>query len=328
MAIVGFCFPALVSPVMGKEMAYPQKGSAGETLVMSRVNKITTDPPSIPLPTNGAIWNVVRNRICPFPGGRWNYSVRTNGDTFIGNKTYSKLDIPFYQADPASLTGCVSSQPGIYAGAFRQDSLQQKVYFIPPGNIRDTLLYDFSLAVGDTLKGYLGGSFATPYSVVSIDSVSIENGSYRKRWNLRLTGCPPTDVLEIVEGIGSMDGLISQHIPCFADVDWDALMCMSVGNVNQYLAPGQTSCNLITSHEFMESSRTFSLYPNPVTQNQLTASFTEKGSLTLFDARGRIVFQKANIQGTETLPVSLKSGFYFATIQTAKGRKSVKVVVE
>ena len=86
---------------------------------------------------------------------------------------------------------------------------------------------------------------------------------------------------------------------------------------------------IVTSAEKqLEQQLGVKLYPNPVTQNQLTASFTEKGSLTLFDARGRIVFQKANLLGTETLPVSLKSGFYFATIETAKGRKSVKVVVE
>ncbi len=70
------------------------------------------------------------------------------------------------------------------------------------------------------------------------------------------------------------------------------------------------------------------LYPNPVTQNRLTASFSDKGSLTLYDARGAIVFRKTGIQGTETIPVSLKSGFYFASIETPMGRKSVKVVVE
>lgn len=78
----------------------------------------------------------------------------------------------------------------------------------------------------------------------------------------------------------------------------------------------------------MEQELGVKLYPNPVTQSRLTASFSDKGSLTLFDARGAIVFRKTGILGIETIPVSLKSGFYFASVETTKGRKSVKLVVE
>lgn len=38
-----------------------------------------------------------------------------------------------------------------YAGAFRNDSLNKKVYFVKPGMLNDTLFYDFDLQLGDTL---------------------------------------------------------------------------------------------------------------------------------------------------------------------------------
>jgi len=69
------------------------------------------------------------------------------------------------------------------------------------------------------------------------------------------------------------------------------------------------------------------LYPNPVTQNQLTASFDKPGTLILYDAQGRVVYQKERIEGTETLPITLHSGFYMARIRTEKGNSVEKILV-
>jgi hypothetical protein len=38
--------------------------------------------------------------------------------------------------------------------------------------------------------------------------------------------------------------------------------------------------------------------------------------------------QKTKSEGTELLPVSLHRGMYYTAVETAKGRKCVKVVVE
>jgi hypothetical protein len=70
------------------------------------------------------------------------------------------------------------------------------------------------------------------------------------------------------------------------------------------------------------------LYPNPVTNNQLNINFAETAGLTLYDARGQVVYSKANLIGEHTLPVSLKRGMYVARIQSAGGSWSEKVVVE
>ena len=70
------------------------------------------------------------------------------------------------------------------------------------------------------------------------------------------------------------------------------------------------------------------LYPNPVTGQSLTAEFNTKGSLTLFNVQGQLVFEKQNIEGRQVLPIQLKTGFYMAQLRTEKGVSVVKVVVE
>jgi uncharacterized repeat protein (TIGR01451 family) len=70
------------------------------------------------------------------------------------------------------------------------------------------------------------------------------------------------------------------------------------------------------------------LYPNPVTEHSLTADFSTKGNLVLFNAQGQLVYEKEDIEGKQVLPVKLKSGFYVAQLKTEKGVSVVKVVVE
>jgi uncharacterized repeat protein (TIGR01451 family) len=71
-----------------------------------------------------------------------------------------------------------------------------------------------------------------------------------------------------------------------------------------------------------------SLYPNPVTQHQLTVSFREKGSLVLYNVQGRKVLERFKMEGTQTLPIILSPGLYLAHLKTDKGLSVVKVVVE
>lgn len=69
------------------------------------------------------------------------------------------------------------------------------------------------------------------------------------------------------------------------------------------------------------------LYPNPVTQNQLTVSFSSKGSLTMLNALGQVVYQKENMEGTSILPLRLRSGIYTVRISTQMETATEKVVV-
>lgn len=85
---------------------------------------------------------------------------------------------------------------------------------------------------------------------------------------------------------------------------------------------------LTSAEKFLKEELGVKLYPNPLRNSKLTASFESPGSLTLWDVQGKRVFAQQEIVGTEVLDVELKPGFYMATVVTKKGRKTIKLVVQ
>jgi hypothetical protein len=85
---------------------------------------------------------------------------------------------------------------------------------------------------------------------------------------------------------------------------------------------------LFVGIEDLETQKKIRIFPNPVTNGLLHVEFGTPGSLTLFDARGRMMLEETQISGTKTIAVSLKPGFYFAKVQTEIGSQTVKLVVE
>jgi len=128
------------------------------------------------------------------------YSVTISGDTLISSQIYHKLSTPFVQS---IITGtCTPYVNSGYDGAIRQDTANRTVFYVPPSDSLEQLLYDFNMQMGDTVKGFLE-SFASPADTVhSIDSVLVGT-NYRKRWNIN-----PWYNIYLIEGIGSTYGLI------------------------------------------------------------------------------------------------------------------------
>ncbi|MDK2910047.1 MAG: hypothetical protein PWR20_1614 [Bacteroidales bacterium] len=89
-------------------------------------------------------------------------------------------------------------------GALKQDSLNNKVYFIPVNQSNDTLLYDYNLKIGDTLEGYLTNGCIM--AINAIDSVLVGD-HYRKRWNFNTCN---EGAGYIIQGMGSDNGLIEK----------------------------------------------------------------------------------------------------------------------
>lgn len=104
---------------------------------------------------------------------------------------------------------------------------------------------------------------------------------------------------------------------------------LSTYNVLVFQNPNlNNNVQIVNSREKELENLGIKLYPNPVTQNRLTVSFTETGSITLFDAKGQAIYTQSQLIGTEAIPLSLQPGFYYATLRTVKGSQCVKVVVE
>ncbi|MBL7953942.1 MAG: hypothetical protein JNJ91_02805, partial [Flavobacteriales bacterium] len=96
----------------------------------------------------------------------------------------------------------------------------------------DSLLYDFSLEVGDTLKGYLGATAALPLAVISIDSALVD-GAYHKRINFDTSAVCLR--FAMIEGVGSTNGLLACDYGYFQLGRW--LQCLTADGSVQFLAP-------------------------------------------------------------------------------------------
>lgn len=72
------------------------------------------------------------------------------------------------------------------------------------------------------------------------------------------------------------------------------------------------------------------VYPNPVSDVlNVTIDGAEQAVITIINASGSIVSQQKTQQSTTSIPVNtLAKGYYFLTVQTAKGTKTHKVIIK
>ncbi len=139
-----------------------------------------------PFPSSMTIYVTTQTDYSSPPSVYNTYRTEIVGDTIIGAYTYQKL---------YSGTG-----PFSVSGAVRNDVLNKKVFLYSVSTGMETLLYDFNLAVGDTVNRYNGYGFYQPLVagavsgsplvkidtawVTSIDSVMLpHDGLYHKRFN-------------------------------------------------------------------------------------------------------------------------------------------------
>lgn len=141
----------------------------------------------IPFPSNMVIYSLSQMISSPWdPVTYTTYRVEITGDTLIGGNHYKKL---YSGIGPYTVTAGI-----------RNDTINKKVYMYSVSTGTEKLLYDFNLAVGDTVNKNDGYGFyqpivATPFSsvpaawvdtawVTSIDSVlMLHDGLYHRRFN-------------------------------------------------------------------------------------------------------------------------------------------------
>jgi hypothetical protein len=282
-------------------------------------------------PESNAIWNINTNWYCWFPPYDYvdeNYSITFGGDTLIGSQTYHKLVIPYFHINTTTC-GAGITTINMYKGSIRQDTILKKVFIVPLDSISEVLLYDFTLNVGDTVKGYLEPLF--PSDIVnSIDSI-IVGSTYRKRWNIN-SGYN----IHIIEGIGSTYGLIEQSPVGVTDQLPYSITCYSESGLTLYPNTA-TTCGIITSvNTINETSDEIKLYPNPATQNT-TLLFNLKNAeeikITLFDITGKemmLIVNEEMQKGNQQININtskLSPGIYICKIQSDNGERLMKLVV-
>ncbi len=202
------------------------------------------------------------------------------GDTTINSTAYQKIYRSGY-------TVC-SPFYGTYWGGLRQDTVSKKVYFLRPGNT-DTLIYNFNVQVGDTLKladcsGFYGNDVGYSFVVSVIDSVLVGN-KYHKRFTDN-----NVSFSSMIEGVGSTSGLLEGNMPYSLEQTLH-LICYS--HNNDLYPAGSTSCPLLVSDvaNYQSKPNYIRLFPNPVSDILIIELEEEIGKIDLRNILGEIVLQ-------------------------------------
>ena len=220
--------------------------------------------PYQPFPVSNAFWT-------EFSGGYQcnccaDYSNIVSGDTLVFGQVYHKIHThgAHYLTSPGGdCTHVFSYLIDFPNGAFREDTATRKVYYLPEGALRDTLLYDFDLSVGDTLpETYYNSSFSGFKFVTAIDSVAV-GSLYHRRFAISTEYAP--EYVHLIEGIGSTFGLLAYMDPPFEFGTF--LACFSKNGYTVY--PDTISeCEIPTAtFSLPQSENSVSIYPNPFNEN-------------------------------------------------------------
>ncbi len=210
--------------------------------------------------------------------------------------------------------------------AYLRDTLQQIREYNMFG---DTLLYEFNLSIGDTLRNTDFG-----YTTVdSIDSIPVSN-YFRKRFALSNQNCTHY----LYEGIGNGAGFL-EHLTC-TNVSSDCyytLYCYGFNDTAWYPTLNAVSPCTIPNYnigisELRKQSNEIIISPNPFT-TQTTINFGEEQKNTtikITDLLGKEI-KTFNFTGRQFVieKAQMKAGIYF--VQTTDGQRNVmngKIIIQ
>jgi hypothetical protein len=261
-----------------------------------------------PLPESNAIWNFHYYAWCGGPNNAdEQYSITIAGDTSINNQTYKKLWIPSILSHTVGI--CPGVEPG-YKGAFRQDTTAKKVYYMPPLENIEQLLFDFNLAVGDTVTGYTQLTAQHPDVVLSIDSVLIGN-TFRHRWNIN----NEYDI-SIIEGVGSTYGLVEQSPGGYIITEEGfEFNCFSHFGVTLYPDTLDICDSISIIKPLKIIPDIIKILPNPSSGNfTVNLSRNDWVMLNIYDLTGKII-RTRNIKGVTGIQIEgIENGMYIVEV--------------
>lgn len=292
-----------------------------------------------PFPDSNAAWRDSYGNVAMFPPGCANcvsdseYAFVLGGDTAINGTKYHKLMEEGTNIYYGSNINYGQYHKRFY-GAIREDTMKH-IYLCCTSQLgnHDTLLYDFNMKVGDTLNEYNSSSalYNGPLYVTSIDSVQLLDSTYRKAFFLNDSNSM------IIEGIGSMNGLLEPIIPENDVLEiWWELDCFKQNNKCLYSAYYPDTCILFDSTvgiALVIKPISVSTYPNPVSDKLIITvnGFEGKATFILYDEVGRQVFAINKIISADTQQVismkDLSPGIYLLSISTVYGNMVKKIEV-
>lgn len=276
-----------------------------------------------PFPEDNAIWNL---KHVDYWDNQHEIRLGIIGEEQIQDKTYKKI----YQLADTALV----NTGGTYIGGLREED--KRIYMKFSGE-DEQLLYDFNLAVGDSIKYNYGGTYSYTNEnfhfvqvndifyrkVTSIDTLTLLDGSQRRHYYLEGIGTDMDD--EWIEGIGSSIwvGLFN---PLVSDIltngDSWAPMCFKVNDELIFLENSdcdQCFCALSSSIVGADTeNNNFLAFPNPA-NNIITFSLNSENSnieaeykISILDLNSKTLKEVINNSNNIEVDISdLKQGIYF-----------------
>ena len=161
-----------------------------------------------PFPTSNSIW---REQLGTYQCSCKDYQHFISGDTLINGLVYQKIrrsGANLAENIQGFCTSQIVNHFNEYIGAYRNDSLNKKVYMVLADSVNEYLLYDFDLKLWDTLHQTLLCGPGLELYAISVDSILIGN-EFRRRIGFGPVQFFPNYMNgHFIEGIGTECGLM------------------------------------------------------------------------------------------------------------------------
>ena len=235
----------------------------------------------LPISQKGNEWHTLSTTLF----GYSNYENWCSGDTIIGNVKYLKIMGTLDDGYPHLFT--VLREEG---GKLWKRHLNTSV---------ETLLYDFTASVGDTL------CFGEPGASFVLDSISTEQiGGIdrRKFWfGLEYDGSGNPRAKETwVEGIGSDFGLLWSGYYGVYD-GWHCLLCFHQYGELVWQNPEYNTCTYPYDAVEENKDSEITLYPNPGNNTLNICTTLQNACVEVYDMNGRMVHSQVITENVTTI---------------------------
>lgn len=209
---------------------------------------------------------------------------------------------------------------------FREDSLLKRVYAYNIFQQDEYIVMDFSLELGDTVPENFRCLDRFGYyeedpnaSVVSVDSVEINDGSLRKRITVQ-TNTIECMLIEMIEGLGGSMGYVSAGSSYF-----EQSRRLSCVKDNEALIYG--FCEPISLDE--EEDNMVEIYPNPII-NTMSIKSDTPNTVEIYNILGELVYKSQEAKLNHHLDFNaVESGIYIVKgLNVSNGQVFIQKVVK
>lgn len=236
----------------------------------------------------------------------------TENTSIIGDTTISNMH--YYIAKQVAKYSNMPTEQVSYH-FFRNDTSGKKVYSYHNGS--DTLLYDFSLGMGDTIKSI--------NLVVDTMGIALIYGVNRKFFGHKALAWDSLPSMLYFEGIGESRGIARNQVPYIDSVNINAPLYVRTGMVNCAYngltligdSTYGTNCAPLNTSKLFKSIIEVEIFPNPTSSN-LSIEIDEaiiNCTIEIKTIYGQTIFNQEGKQTNKLALDKLSSGIYILTIR-------------